>query len=261
VASTIAFTVGSHLVAENHVSLQWDQAAAGDIFAFGAGIFLSTATYFLGGEAERLIVGKFITVAELGCFSLALTLSSAPSQALSQVIGQVFYPMISRSIREDRVTAANHFKKAKLVFLVVSIFLGVGFVGFGQKIVAILLPSKFEMTGWMLAWLGFRAAQQIFVAPTSSLILAFGDSKYPAIANGVRLLLMVSGLWLAFTRFGLHEAIAVLAISSALAYLVLIPALIRHQPTVVWFELSSFALFLACMGVAATVSFHWHIAR
>ncbi len=72
--------------------MKWDPKAAKDIFAFGAGIFLSTATYFLGGEAERLVVGKFITLVELGCFSLALSISTAAAKGLQQIIVQVFFP-------------------------------------------------------------------------------------------------------------------------------------------------------------------------
>ena len=102
VASSAVYVIASHCVGEERVSLDWDPKAARDIFLFGTGIFLSSATYFMSGEAERLIVGKFITVAELGCFSLALTLSAAPAQALSQVVGQVFFPMIAQQLTRRR---------------------------------------------------------------------------------------------------------------------------------------------------------------
>lgn len=257
VASTAVYMIGSHVVAEYRVSLQWDSSAAKDILIFGTGIFLSSATYFMSGEAERLVVGKFITVAELGCFSLALMMASACSQAFSQLVGQVFYPMIADSIRENRTTATRHFKQARSAFLVASILVGTGFVAYGPRIVALLLPPRFAMAGWMLQWLGFRAAQQVFVAPTSSLILACGDSKYPAISNTARFIMMSGGLWVAFTRYGLHEAIAVLVISSAAAYLVLLPALARHMRKALWFEISSFALFLGGIGLAIILPLPW----
>lgn len=256
-AMVVAFTIGSHLVAENRVSLCWDKAAARDIFIFGTGILLTSIAYFLGGEAERLIVGKFITIAELGCFSLALTLSAAPAQALGQVVGQVFFPMISQSVREDREAAARHFRSARLVFLVLSILLGVGFIAYSNRLVSILLPPKYAMTGWMLQLLGFRAAQQVYTSPTSSLILACGDSKCGAYANMTRLVLMVGGLWLAFTSFGIHMAIAVLAISSAIAYAVLIPGVARHLRRVLWLEVAGFALFVFTAGLAAIIPWPW----
>ncbi len=255
VTSSAVYVIASHFVGEERVSLDWDPKAARDILIFGTGIFLSSATYFMSGEAERLIVGKFITVAELGCFSLALTLSAAPSQALSQVVGQVFFPMIARSLREDEVTAARHFRQARSVFLALGILVGIVFVAYGPRLVAILLPPKYAMAGWMLQWLGFRGAQQIFVAPASSLVLACGDSKTPAISNVFRFLLMSTGLWVSFTRYGIHAAVAVLAISSFLAYFVLFPALARHVRKAFWFEVGSAVVFTVVLCLAAVLPF------
>ena len=253
VASSAVYALCSHFIGEDRISFDWDSKAARDILIFGTGIFLSSATYFMSGEAERLIVGKFITVAELGCFSLALTLSAAPSQALGQVVGQVFFPMIAHSVREDPATAARHFKKARSAFLIVSILLGTMFIAYGPRIIALLLPPKFAMAGWMLQWLGFRSAQQVFVAPTSSLVLACGDSRFPALSNIVRFAVMSGGLWIAFTRFGIHAAIAALVISSAVAYPVLYPAVARHLRKALWFEILSFLIFLGSMGLALIV--------
>jgi O-antigen/teichoic acid export membrane protein len=67
-AAPIVFVIASHIVAEQRVQLKWDSIAAKEILAFGTGMFLSSATYFLSGEAERLVVGKFINIVELGCF-------------------------------------------------------------------------------------------------------------------------------------------------------------------------------------------------
>jgi len=252
-AMTVTFTVGSHLLAENRVSLTWDRLAARDIFVFGTGIFLSSATYFLGGEAERLVVAKFITVAELGCLSLALTLASAPAQAVGQVVGQVFFPLISQSIREDRSKAAHHFEHSRLVFSALAVILGIGFIAYSHRVVALLLPPKFAMTGWMLQILGFRAAQQIFAAPTSSLILACGDSRRGAIANTVRLASMMAGVWIGFTYYGLRAAVAALAFSYVAAYLVLLPGLAKHMRPVLGAELRSFAAFVSAMVMACVL--------
>jgi O-antigen/teichoic acid export membrane protein len=257
VASSAVYVIWSHVISEHSVSLEWDSTASRDILMFGTGIFLSSATYFMSGEAERLIVGKFITVAELGCFSLALTLAAAPAQALSQVIGQVFFPMIAQSIREDQATAARHFKKVRWVFLLISVILGVGFIAYGPRIVTILLPPKFAMTGWMLQLLGWRAAQQVYANPTSGFVFACGDSKTAAISNLVRLVSLLIGLGVAFSKFGLHAALIVLALSSAIGYLVYIRALGRHLRPALWPEISGFLIFLASTGAAAIIPWPW----
>ena len=256
-AASVAYTIGSHLVADNRSRLEWERNAVRDILIFGTGIFLSTATYFLGGEAERLVIAKFISVAELGCFSLALTISAAPSRAIQQVVGQVFFPLISNSIRKDPATAARHYKSARWAFLFLGIVLGVAFVAYSHRLVAILLPPKYGMTSWMLQLLGFRAAQEVFAAPISSLILAFGNSRYAALANTARLVLMVGGVWWAFARFGIHQGIAVLAFVPVLTYFVLIPGIAKHLRQALAAELVGVIIFLLAMTLAAILPWPW----
>lgn len=250
-AMTLAYTIGSHLIARNRVSLTWDKLAARDLFTFGTGIFLSSATYFLCGEGERLVIAKFITVAELGCLSLALTLSAAPAQAIGQIAGQVFFPLLSQSIREDRSKAARHFAASRTVFSTLAVLLGVGFIAYSNRLVALLLPPKYAMTGFMLQLLGFRSAQQVFASPTSYLILACGDSKRGAIANTARTVSMFAGIWIGFTKYGLHGAISAMAFSYVAAYLILVPGVAKNLRPVLGLELRSYALFAIAMVLAS----------
>jgi O-antigen/teichoic acid export membrane protein len=255
--AAIAFTVGSHVVAQPRVSLRWDGKAARDIFLFGTGIFVSTATYFLGGEAERLVIGKFISIEELGCFSLALTLSAAPARAIQQVVGQVFFPIMARNLRQDRDRATEYFRSAKWVFLAIGVVLGMGFIAYSHRLVMALLPSNYEMTGWMLQLLGFRAGAEVFAAPTSSLILASGHARYAAVGNAARLVLMVTGVWLALSEFGIHQAVAVLAIVPVITYASLIYGVARLFRQTLLLELVTFGLFVAAMSIAAILPWPW----
>jgi O-antigen/teichoic acid export membrane protein len=253
VASTLCYTVGSHLMAEHPLGLQWERSAVRDILTFGAGMLLSSATYFLGGEAERLVIGKFITVAELGCFSLALTLASAPSMIFQKIAAQVFLPMIARSKREATNTLAKDYKRARFLFSCLSLIVGGGFIAYSHRLVGFLLPPKYAMTGWMLQLLGFRAAEEIFAAPATNLILACGASIYAAIGNIVRLVLMVTGVWYAFSHSGLHLAIGVLAIVPAISYLVFLFGIKRLLRRALWSEIAMFVGFIVLMLCAAVI--------
>jgi len=55
------------------------------------------ANYFLSGEAERLVIAKFVTVAALGCFS-GLSLSAGTGVIMQSQSG--IFPMISKALRE-----------------------------------------------------------------------------------------------------------------------------------------------------------------
>jgi O-antigen/teichoic acid export membrane protein len=250
VAGALALTVASHVIAESQVSRKWDSQAAREIFAFGAGIFLSTATYFLAGEAERLVVGKFVTLVELGCFSLALAISSAVSKGLLSVNSQVFFPMISDSIREDREQADRHFKRARRLILALSLILSVGFTIGGKWAVKLLLGQKYLMAGWMLQLLGVRGALELFTSVPASMLFALGTSRYAAVGNVVKLTFLAAGLWIAFGHFGFYEALWVLTIAPLANYIVILVGVRRHCAGVLRAELLSFSMFaLVTVGV------------
>ncbi|MGA9308617.1 MAG: oligosaccharide flippase family protein [Candidatus Sulfotelmatobacter sp.] len=251
VASALVYMVGTHVVAENKVSTRWDPQAAREILYFGAGIFVSTATYFLGGEAERLVVGKFVDLVELGCFSLALTISSVATTGLRQIISQVFFPMMAQKVRDDPEKAAKHYKGVRLGLLALSACLAVGFIVGSRWIVALLLGPKYVMTGWILQLLGFRGALELFTAATSAMLFTVGTAKYAATGNVTKILFLAAGLAVAFTRFGFAGAVWVLAVSPIAAYIPLLVGMQRHFKSTMRTELFSFALLLVCGALTA----------
>jgi O-antigen/teichoic acid export membrane protein len=254
VASTVVFVAASHLVAGFGVSMRWDSKAAREIMVFGAGIFVSTSTYFLAGEAERLVVGKFVNLAELGCFSLALTISAAASAGPRQIIGQVFFPMVAKSLQQDKRKAANHYRTVRHLSLAICSVMGLSFVPGSRWIVALLLGQKYDMTGWVLQLLGFRCALELFTFSAASMLFATGTSKFAAYGNGAKLLFLAGGLPMAFTHFGFRGAVWVLALAPIANYVLLLIGLGRRMRTVMPTELACFAAFIGALSVAGLIA-------
>lgn len=252
-ARPLIYAIGSFIVATRPFALLWDSVAARDIFAFGAGMFVSSFTFFFVSEAERLYVAKFITIAELGCFSLALTFSTLPNLALNKVISQVFYPLISESSRSDSNRAVAHYRKARILLVTVCLFFSVLFILFGQLIVNLLLGPKYHAAGWMLQLLGFRGAFQLFSSAATMMLFALGFSRYAAIGNIVRLAFLAMGLTIAFYFFGFRTAVWVLALSPVIAHIPLLFGLRRHFPMALRTELLTSLLFLVVSGGAGYI--------
>lgn len=254
-ANGLVFTVATYLAPQRHtVSLRWDPFAARDILRFGAGMFVSTSTYFLVGEGERLVIGKFVNLVQLGCFSLALTFSGAATKGLQQVITQVFFPLISRRVRENPEVAVKHYKKVRWGLLVVSTCLLAAFIVGGPGIVGLLLGPSYAMTGWMLQLLGFRGAFELFTAATTSLLFSAGTAGYAAAGNVSRLVFLAAGLSVAFGRFGFRQALWVLALSPIAAYVPLLFGVGRHFRPALRTELASCAVLLASAALTAEVA-------
>jgi O-antigen/teichoic acid export membrane protein len=236
---------------DQRASRTWDPQAAKEILAFGVGMFVSSATYFLAGESERLVIGKFITLAMLGCFSLALSITSAATQGILRLLAQVFFPMIAVSVRKNIDLAASQYRKARLTLLVASGSVAISCIVGGNFIVAKLLGPKYLMAGWMLQLLGFRAALELFTSLTTQMLFALGTSKYAAAGNIAKLAFLGVGLTIAFTKFGFYAAVWVLAVSSLFAYIPLLYGIKKHFRQALKGELVTFAVFIAMSAAAA----------
>ena len=243
VAATVARTVWSHAIAEYPVTLTWDPKAARDILAFGAGIFVSTATYFLAGEAVRLVVGKFVDLILLGCFSLALAISGAVGRGVQELITQVFFPMMSNSFRENQEEAFEHYKKTRRLVFVLCAVMSIGFITGGTFIVRLLLGQKYAEAGWMLKLLGMQWALEVFTALAAVMLFAAGTTRFTAMGNTFKLAFLGVGLFITFGKFGLYEAMWVIALAPLANYAVILLGLRRHCAPVLREELASFVGF------------------
>jgi O-antigen/teichoic acid export membrane protein len=256
VAADFVFAAGTHFIGVQRMSLEWDTQAAREILAFGAGMFASTATYFLAGEAERLVVGKFVDLVALGCFSLALSITAAATGPFQRLLAQVFYPMIASAARADEEAAARQFRKGRILVLAASGCVALAFIIGGKWIVALLLGPKYVMAGWILQLLGFRGAWEVYSTAPTQMLFALGKSRYAAFGNLSRLCFLAVGLTVAFTRFGFREAVWVLAMGPLVTYFSVLVGLARHLRTVLRSEVvCALALLTAAIlaGVVASL--------
>lgn len=252
VTAEMFYTVGTHFLGTERVTLRWDKPAAHDIMVFGAGMLASSATYFLAGEAERLVVAKFIDLTMLGCFALALSITSVATGSFSRLTSQVFYPMIAAAVR-DGGDPTKQFRRVRLAIVGGSICVGVIFIVGGKWIVAMLLGPKFVPAGWILQLLGFRAAIDLFTSITTQMLFALGTSRYAAFGNLSKLVFLAIGLTIAFAKFGFHQAVWVLAISSIAAYVPLLIGLRRYLRKAFPTEVLGFTVVLLVLGMTAAL--------
>jgi O-antigen/teichoic acid export membrane protein len=171
------------------------------------------------------------------------------------LVNQIFLPMISGTVRTSHTAAVRDFMRARRVFYAVALFAALGFLALGQPFTKFLLKPSYQMTGWMLQLLGLRVALDLFAAPTSSLMMACGETKYSAGANFVRLVLMVAGIWIGFVWFGMREAIVALIIAQAISYYPLIVGVKRLMPEIAGRELRSYSSFIAVLIVFVVLAF------
>jgi O-antigen/teichoic acid export membrane protein len=257
VTASAVYAAGSYFLGPRP-RFHYSRAAAGELVSFGSWLLVSTATYFAASQAERLALGKVVTKEELGCFTMAFMMASAPTRAIFQLIEQVYFPMIARLSREDPPRSLLQFTRAKWIALGLSVGASAVCIFGGPFAVEQLLAKEYQPAGWMLQLLGFRAAIEILTGPTVNMLFANGHSKFAGISNVVRLCVLIPGLWIALSGYGMREAVWVLVLAPIPAYMVTLHAMYRHLRAVFRVEVVTFGILLifsALFGILYRVFF------
>ncbi len=257
--------VGSHLLPTGYVNrFRWDKTAARTITNFGKWIFGSSLFTFLAGEGDRILLGRFLTMATLGVYSVAGMLGSAVGQVVNRLTYAVFFGLFSQVVRERPAEVGRHYYAARLKLDLLAMPALGALVVLGPNVVRLLYDPRYRAAGYMLQFLCVRVGLQCILYPCGVCIIALGHPRFHLIANAGRFIAVWIGIplgwylghlkgvlwgttvselpmlvvfWFAFRRFGLlrisRELIAPVAagVGAALG-LVLKIGLDRYLPNV-----------------------------
>lgn len=238
----------SHFLRPEKNHLDWEKDALQSLRMFGSAIILSSATWFLAGQAERLILGKYVSLAQLGVFSIALLMAESVATALREVINRVIFPTVSNAFRVDRGRALQQYRKVRLVIVLVAVPMALFLILGSKMIVSILLDKRYAGASWMLQILTIRAVVGILNSPNSSLLMSDAKLKYFPVANGVRFLWITIGTIAAFRFSGFVAAVWVLGLAVLPQYAVMLWGIRQHFKEVFWREIQIAGLMLLVVG-------------
>ncbi len=141
----------SHLLfRQDHVGFGWDQAAFNELFGFGKWILLATALTFMAYQVDRLMLGKYVTLEELGIYAILIAWSEIPRVAMMKWASQVFYPQISKwHIDQDNFRANTQHLRG-VILSIASMPMGLA-IGLAAPWIALLLTQPYSDWGHLLA--------------------------------------------------------------------------------------------------------------
>ena len=190
-----------HTILEGHNSrLGWDKSAARDLMRFGRWVFLSTVLTFCVSYADRLIFGAKIPVALLGVYSIALTVSTVPTQAMRSVTSKVMFPLFSRA-HAGAAELADVFRSARRLHMVLSGWALSGFIGGGAVAIRLIYDARYDDAGWMVQLLALAGWFATPEAANTAAILALGKPMWLVVGNAAKLVGMITLIPLGF-HFG-----------------------------------------------------------
>ncbi|WP_255471235.1 oligosaccharide flippase family protein [Paracoccus sp. M683] len=203
--------------------LFWDRAAVRELTSFGKWIFPSTIMGFLISQGDKAILGRYLTLAQLGLYNIGYFLASFPLMLGGSVMGRIMMPLCRESPPSSGREAFIRLRRIRFV-LTGSIMVATLLVALlSPAIVGFLYDERYQQSATMLTLIACVAVPQIVVLGYDAVALAAGDSRGFFILIAVRAVLFLGCFWVGSHMAGLYGALLGQFIGTVLNY-----------PTVVW---------------------------
>lgn len=119
----------------------FDRTVAAELIRYGKHVSMTTVIGFIGLNVDYLIIGHSLGAFRLGIYTMAFTIATLPSTAISQVAAQAVFPAYSR-IKDDRVALSQLFATVFHLISLVAIPAGIGIFICGPAFTSVLLSAK-----------------------------------------------------------------------------------------------------------------------
>jgi len=176
---SLAYTIATHLLPVPYRNrFRWDRAALNEIKGFGRWIMGSSAATFFGGQSDRILLGRFLGVAWLGVYSVAVNLSDAIGAVVLRLVSGVMYPVLSEAGRKDAGNISDFYYRLRRRLDLLSMGAAGFLAGVGGWIVHLLWDQRYADAAWILQILCARTAISLIVSPSETCLFSLGHTRY-----------------------------------------------------------------------------------
>ena len=187
---TLTFAVASHLFAARRFHIAWVPAYVARIFSFGWPLLINGLLMYAIFEGDRLAIGTanklfkhtFYTMADLGIYSAAFSITMAPALAIVNVFSSLFMPRLS-SLQTSLHKFTSQYKHYMRLLSLIAASYSIFFILLGRSIIGVSYGSKYFLATPLLAWLSVMWALRIIRSGPTVASLAVGDPKNSMISN------------------------------------------------------------------------------
>ncbi|MBS1821246.1 MAG: oligosaccharide flippase family protein [Acidobacteria bacterium] len=227
----------------------WDKEALHSIVHFGKWILVGTAFFFFASQADRLILGRLISLTLLGVYGLAYQLSDVPRQIILALGGRVAYPFISKLIHMTMDEFRAKFLHYRFYILLLGAVLLSLMVVWGHLIILLLYDRRYHEAAWMIPILALGLWQTLLYQTTAPVLFALGKPRYNAIGNAGYCIAMLTCLPLAFHLWGMTGAVVAIAAGDLPLYLVVQTGCTREGVKPLWQDLQMTGIFVSILAI------------
>lgn len=222
--------------------LMFDKETVRELISFGKWIFISTILAFFVIQLDRLVLGKLVSLQEVGFYSIAAIWAFIPNQILGQWSGQVFFPLVAESVRSQ--TGIHVLRFTRRVYVAIAALACAVLFAASELIIGLVYPHAYADVAQLMRPLIAVALITTIEQSYSDLLIAYSIPKEKVIGQGISLVIFLALLWPVFNFAGLEGFIFLIGATTAFRCFWFAYRLRRLFALDIWFDTAFFGLFI-----------------
>ncbi len=207
----------------------WDREAIHSIVHFGKWILLGTAFFFFASQADRLVLGRLISLRDLGIYTLAYSLSDIPRQVFLAIGSRVAYPFIAKISGLPMEEFRDRFLKYRFPVLLAGAFLLATMAIWGHLLILKLYDNRYHDGAWIITILALGLRHTLLYQTTAPVLFSLNKPQYNAIGNIAYSLAILTAIPIGYHYYGMLGAVIAVAAGDFPMYLVLLFGATRER--------------------------------
>jgi O-antigen/teichoic acid export membrane protein len=185
-ARALASVIVSHLVVSVPYRPRFSKEVARRLWQFSAPLLANGLLIFIATQSDRVIISRYLGLAELGRYTVVLLLGLYPSLTLIRFVSALYLPLIAgaRDCPSEMRRTADRLESG-VIQLAVAV--SIGFAVIVPFILPIIFGSRFASTTMVVTLLGLVTSWRMMKGPPTTVALAVGRTKILTINNLLRL--------------------------------------------------------------------------
>lgn len=226
---------------------QLDRGALHELIHFGKWITLSSACGFVLSQGDKAVLGKYLSLEQLGVYNIGFFLASFPMALAENITGRTIIPVYRDSPPHESPQNFATVRRMRMGLSAIVMAMIAVMALCGPWIINFLYDIRYQGAGPIVALIACAQVPVVLGMTYPQAALAAGDSRSPSLLTMLRAGVQIAAFLIGAELGGLTGAIIGQMLAGWVLHLFIIRLAIRHR---VWDPLHD-ALF-AVAGLAIT---------
>ncbi len=206
------------LIPQKNLRLGWDWSMAREIVTFGGWIFLSSVAGVLGTQGDKLILGHFFHMDELGRYNFAFFLGTFFFSLVNYLAQRVIFPTYVKLKHRDPEHIRGRVLRLRGGLMLLCLPIQFTLMLFGTEVFRFLYDPRYLAGGWMLQVIAGGAVAATLTATLDPVFLALGDSFRLMVARVLQVVFLILSMFIGGHYWGSYGLVFGIAVSHLLTF-------------------------------------------